>query len=70
MLHIKNFKKLGGAENVFTLDYENAAREGLKQQTGCFAGSEQGKWPDVGRKHGLPSLFKVEGDGISLVKEW
>ena len=51
--------------------YDGALREQLKQETGCFAGKEQSKWPDVPRAHGIPSLYLLKGDDdLQFVKEW
>ena len=61
--------KLGPGASA--LVYDGALREQLKKETGCFAGKEQSKWPDVPRAHGIPSLYLLKGDDdLQFVKEW
>lgn len=71
-----SLSKIGAVTGAHSLKdlvaVEDTLATTLKKQTGCFAGSEQEKWPDVKRCHGIPSLFKLdaEGENLVLVKEW
>eukprot|EP00656_Telonema_subtile_P020468 TRINITY_DN2158_c0_g1_i1.p1 TRINITY_DN2158_c0_g1~~TRINITY_DN2158_c0_g1_i1.p1 ORF type:complete len:153 (-),score=35.95 TRINITY_DN2158_c0_g1_i1:364-822(-) len=67
----ENTKKFGSS-SVLPVPYTSELRQELKQETGCFAGSEQSNWPEVTRLHGIPTLFTLDeaGDQAVFVKEW